>query len=85
MGEWEPELLVGAGHEYPTGIVAVKPGERVRYVPERTCRNIDGNGWFECSECGRRYIPSQIVGKGSEQTGCEWSYCPSCGAKVVGE
>lgn len=42
---------------------------------ERTCRNISGKNWwaFECSECG------EMIEQGVPE------YCPSCGAKVVGE
>ena len=42
---------------------------------ERTCYDTGENEWhFVCSACGY------------EQNGYEcWNYCPSCGAKVVGE
>lgn len=42
---------------------------------ERTCRNISGKNWwaFECSECG------EMIEQGVPE------YCPSCGAKAVGE
>lgn len=42
---------------------------------ERTCKDISGKNWwaFECSECG------EMIEQGVPE------YCPSCGAKVVGE
>ena len=44
-------------------------------LSERTCRNTSGKNWwaFECSECG------EMIEQGVPE------YCPSCGAKVVGE
>ena len=75
---WEPEVIVGRDAEMPNAIVAVKntTSERVRYVPERTCRNVNdvmktGEIQFACSECG-----------GID----DWArpnYCPHCGARVV--
>lgn len=47
----------------------------VRYVPERTCRNLNPPSCrdFECSECG----------ESSEFTpGFMPNYCPHCGARV---
>ena len=51
--------------------------------PERTCRDIaeppkGGGFWpaphFKCSECGGEHVSIDYV-----------SYCPKCGAKVVGD
>ena len=50
-----------------------EPGRR--YVPERTCRNLNPPSCrdFECSECG----------ESSEFTpGFMPNYCPHCGARV---
>lgn len=57
--------------------------EQLGYVKERTCKNVDDDDaspWFTCSSCG-------------ETTSTEWfcagfgqgSYCPNCGAKVIGD
>lgn len=52
-------------------------------APERTCRDIaeppkGGGFWpaphFKCSECGGEHVSIDYV-----------SYCPKCGAKVVGD
>lgn len=63
-------INVGGGSVYDT----------VRYVPERTCRNLggeDGTNFehydFGCSECGFAADVAEPV------------YCPNCGAKVVGD
>ena len=51
------------------------PDQGVRYVPERTCRYVrdEALGGWMCSECG-----------GLEPVGDSVSYCPDCGARVVG-
>lgn len=56
-----------------------RPYEERRYVPERTCHNLNEE-WpslFRCSECG--YENSDTL-CGSQAS---FNYCPSCGAKVV--
>lgn len=48
---------------------------------ERTCKNTDDEfPYFQCSECGCY----AVVGYGNSGDGLP-NYCPSCGAKVVGE
>lgn len=70
--EWEPG-------ERPKSVdVTTVDGEKVRYVPERTCRKVPGRMKYgrrmpKCSECGQSL--------GDEQ----WVYCPSCGARVIKE
>lgn len=55
-------------------------GDRLKYVPERTCRNLggeDGTNYelydFACSYCG---YCADIT---------EPNYCPNCRAKVIDE
>ena len=47
---------------------------------ERTCENPCSVG-FECSECGVTCGGYPL----KDATRFSWSYCPNCGAKVVGE
>lgn len=71
-GDWEPG-------ERPKGVdVTTVDGEKVRYVPERTCRKVPGRMKYgrrmpKCSECGQSL--------GDER----WVYCPNCGARVIKE
>lgn len=51
------------------------------YAP-RTCYNVGNSTVFECSECGRKYVPVQIREK-SESGLVEWNCCPGCMAVVV--
>lgn len=46
---------------------------------ERRCRNdaTEPGIMFECSECGASFVNEPVDGS--------WGYCPSCGAKVVGD
>lgn len=56
--------------------------ERRRYVPERTCRNMNDKGYsnrLECSACGY----GSIVTDCRERHDDKPRYCPNCGAKVV--
>lgn len=52
----------------------------VKFMPERTCRNVDdGFPFFKCSECGcNAVVEYESSGDGLP------NYCPNCGAKVVG-
>ena len=50
-----------------------------RFVPERTCRYDQKDGWFVCSNCGRR--TRAYEGKGDPLSPPR--FCPDCGAKVV--
>ena len=49
---------------------------------ERTCRNndTDNDDFFQCSECGSSSVTEFLRGGYGIPT-----YCPNCGAKVVGE
>lgn len=68
--EWEPG-------ERPKGVdVTTVDGEKVRYVPKRTCRKVPGRMKYgrrmpKCSECGQSL--------GDER----WVYCPNCGARIT--
>ena len=98
---WE---VVAAPHwpftysELPDHIVLAKGVEQVRYVPERTCRNLGEPDEmiahpFLCSECGARstfegeYHESQTITNDDMTLHVDswraWRHCPSCGAKVV--
>ena len=50
---------------------------------ERTCKNVeyDSASKFECSECG--FSVATVPDGPSDWLTFAWSYCPSCGAKVV--
>ena len=83
MTTWETEVIIGQDAELPEGLVVVRcrTGERVRYVPERTCRpelkGLDPSKAVNtfhcaCSECGCPIDQKD-------------SYCRSCGAGVVDE
>ena len=66
----------GSGRSYE------KLVERWNRRAERTCRMefVMQAGMFQCSECGEYHIQAAYaMEKGV------WSYCPNCGAKVVGE
>ena len=58
----------------------------LKYVPERTCRNVWLNGSFKCSECGATV---KLFDESDEPTICVDgfadvpSYCPNCGRKVM--
>ena len=72
--EWEPG-------ERPKAVdVTTVDGEKVRYVPGRTCRMgapIDGE--YQCGECGHLNRETYRADKG-------WyppEYCAHCGARVV--
>lgn len=75
---WLERVTMGGGQRYPERIrVGSLENPRV-YVPERTCHKVPGRMKYgrrmpKCSECG------QSLGDG------RWSYCPSCGARVVSE
>lgn len=55
---------------------------------ERTCRNVSHEPLdFRCSEC---WAETYLLESGATTMWCEgmaveWSYCPSCGARVVEE
>lgn len=68
-------------------VLHVKRGNDIkRYVPERTCRDVDGVDKFVCSECGASF---DYEGRWDEPT--YWvddvaavvEYCPNCGAMVI--
>lgn len=66
--EWEPG-------ERPKAVdVTTVDGEKVRYVPGRTCRMVDNGCELCCSECDCRHDYDD-----------EPNYCHNCGARVVGE
>lgn len=57
------------------------------YVPERTCRNIDKDDGFTCSNCGCRIIEDDLTylsGTGNVRFLLHYPrHCPDCGSKVV--
>ena len=79
---------------WPEFIDVVHEGMReapVRYVPERTCRNV--SEWdspelfaFKCSECGAGVCCDEMSKSPMSVDEDEENlrYCPNCGAKVVG-
>lgn len=85
---WSPELPIGEFRPWPDTVHVVRgrTGEMLRYVPERTCRNISpklGNNEFTCEECLAR-----VYGSGGRWFDANWdyhkfNYCPNCGRKVV--
>ena len=74
---WETEAIVGKEQAFPEAMVAVRmaTGERVRYVPERTCISVFAD-CFCCSECGLH--DAYAAAK-------SFRYCPGCGRKVEHE
>lgn len=74
-GEWPAYVLVH--HE---GSV-----DDVRYVPERTCRNVspDPTG-FRCSECGAEDYTSDSMTMWRDGGPVDISFCPNCGARIEG-
>lgn len=77
-------VLQGWGDEWPEYIMVSHDGMREpgrRYVPERTCRNLDVrmDRGFECSECG---YEAETYGD-SLCNPDDFEFCPHCGAKVV--
>ena len=74
-GEWEPG-------ERPKAVdVTARDGETVRYVPERTCRDMGARKvFFVCSECGETYRKDCMRLWHHKP----WSYCPNCGARIEG-
>ena len=71
---WLERITMDGEQRYPERIrVGSLENPRV-YVPERTCRIVeDEEGDSVCSECGAHYLCM-----------LDASYCPDCGAKVVG-
>lgn len=67
------EVLV---YDAPRGSTVIV--DDVKYVPERTCKNIgEPEGSFLCSSCGwGDFAPPGLPLKDAK-------YCPGCGAKVV--
>lgn len=57
----------------------------IRYVAERTCRDVypEAAFCFTCSECGhiRRFVQGWNDKTDSRQD--EFRYCPNCGRRVV--
>lgn len=45
-----------------------------------TCGNVGDGIVFKCSECGRSYIPMQIID--GDVNGCDWAACPGCGRLI---
>ena len=60
-------------------------GDKVVLEPVRTCENLldDHPCDFECSKCG--FSASTVPEGAADWQTTSWSYCPNCGAKVVGE
>ena len=64
---------------YPKSIVVgPDPDSGRRYVPERTCTIVRGDGDFpHCSACGSLEAVDDVAGP--------YDYCPRCGARVIKE
>lgn len=83
---WETEVIVGKDQDFPEAMVAVRmaTGERVRYVPERTCKAAVRTDYYEgkldeftCSKCEwSGYVDDGFA----EQT--IPNFCPNCGRKA---
>ena len=75
-GDWGPG-------EQPNAVdVTTVDGEKVRYVPERTCRPTHTRERWECDVCGcviRHGFMPESHGVGVLK------YCPNCGARIMGE
>lgn len=55
--------------------ICARLADLIEPAPERTCRLVeDGENRTACSECGASYLCMSDA-----------SFCPDCGAKVVGE
>lgn len=53
-------------------------GKTVKYVPERTCKNLRKSVWnFKCSNCETAFDTTHVY--------FDIEFCPNCGAKVVGD
>ena len=79
----EFEKSIGASDAGTYNEVFAFVADLIEPEPERTCRDIaeppkGGGFWpaphFKCSECGGEHVSIDYV-----------SYCPKCGAKVVGD
>lgn len=73
----------GLGRAVHVSEICDRLADLIEPEPERTCRDIaeppkGGGFWpaphFKCSECGGEHVSIDYV-----------SYCPKCGAKVVGD
>ena len=67
---------------FPSGLHVKRDGadggEVRRYVPERTCTIVRGDGEFpHCSACGSLDAVHDVYGP--------FDYCPRCGARVIKE
>ena len=48
-----------------------------------TCENISPDpSFFQCSACGRTYVPVQVLKKDAESK-ADWSCCPGCMAVLT--
>lgn len=66
------DVVLGDFGKLPSAVVCVGD-EAVRYVPERTCRNVMDGPLGSCSLCGDECFGDADAGR----------HCPSCGAKVT--
>lgn len=57
---------------------AIESGELVPVVHGRWIKSDEHKGVFVCGECKNCYIGEGWI------DGFKWSYCPNCGAKMVG-
>ena len=77
IAAWNTRAAVTDG-EFAIAVHNGEAGQRVR-----TCKNVeyDSASKFECSECG--FSVATVPEGPSDWLTFAWSYCPSCGAKVV--
>lgn len=64
------------------GEYAVINGEK--YVPERTCHNVESGDFFRCSNCGCEIALHLKLSHGTYHAlyGGEANFCPNCGRRV---
>lgn len=87
--------MISHAERFPSVVKLQMEGvpREVRYVRERTCENVVTDAWgakeanhFKCSECGVTVADYECyyVCVSTDEGDVPWSYCPNCGAKVVG-
>lgn len=79
LREFPGEIELWSGNE-------IGLGERVRYVPERTCLDAGDGDVLFCSRCGCSMDLFDASGQSTLWVGSKAvapSYCPNCGARLV--